>query len=74
MNTKGLTKALTIDLTQYTVYEVRVGPDTRGPSKCNKCNQTFKVGEIWQRMKSPPDRDYGSYFIGVHCKCPTRAA
>lgn len=72
MNAKGVTRTVTIDLTGYTVHEVRIGPNVRGPRKCLKCNQTFKAGEVWQRMKSPPDPEYGSYFIGVHTQCPTR--
>lgn len=71
MNVKGLTKALKIDLSQYSVGELRVGPDLRGPSKCLKCQQPFKTGEVWQRMQSPRDPEFGSYTIGVHAKCPT---
>lgn len=75
MNGNGAREhVLTIDLSQYSIGEVRVGPDPRGPSRCLKCHQSFKAGEVWQRMKSPPDPEYGSYAIGVHAKCPTRAA
>lgn len=71
MHGNGTTKqVLTIDLTQYSVGEVRIGPDLRGPSKCLKCHQAFKAGETWQRIKSPPDPEYGSYFIGIHSRCP----
>lgn len=71
MNGNGTSKpVLTIDLRRYSIGEMRIGPDTRGPSRCLKCHQTFRPGEVWQRIKSPPDPDYGSYFIGVHSKCP----
>lgn len=75
MNGNGISKqSLTIDLRIYSVGEIRVGPDSRGPSRCLKCQQVFKQGEVWQRMKSPPDPEYESYFVGVHSKCPTRRA
>ena len=65
-------QAHTIDLTQYSVGEMRVGPDPRGPAKCLKCQQAFRSGEVWQRFKSVPDPEFGSYSIGVHAKCPAR--
>lgn len=71
MNSKGISKQLlTTDPRNYANAEVRVGPDTRGPSKCLKCHQVFKRGEVWQRIKSPPDPVLGSYYIGIHGKCP----
>lgn len=74
MNTRKMQQALTIDLTRFTAHEIRVGPDRRGPAKCLQCHQAFKAGEVWQRMKSLPDPEYGSYYIGVHSKCPTQMA
>lgn len=74
MNAKSMTKVLEIDLIKYAAHEVCFGPHPRGPNKCIKCDQVFRPGEMWQRMKSPPDPEYGSYFIGVHCKCPARTA
>jgi hypothetical protein len=74
MNAKAMTQALTIDLTKYTIHAVHVGPKLRGPKRCIRCSQPFKTGEIWQRMKSLPDPEFGSYFIGVHSQCPTRSA
>ncbi len=72
MNTRGMNQTLTIDLTCFTAHEVRIGPDHRGPTKCIQCNKLFKASEVWQRMKSPPDPKFGSYFIGVHSRCPTQ--
>lgn len=70
MNPKPTDQSVTIDLRAYTEPELCVGPKAGGPTRCLKCNRTFKVGEIWQRLKSPPDPEFGSYFIGVHLKCP----
>lgn len=72
MNAKIMTKVLEIDPAKYKTHEVCFGPHARGPARCIKCNEPFKLGEMWQRMKSPPDPEYGSYFIGTHCQCPTR--
>ena len=65
-------QAYAIDLTRYSVGEMRIGPDSRGPSKCLKCQRTFRSGEVWQRFKSARDPEFGSYFIGVHAQCPAR--
>lgn len=74
MNGNATSKqVLTNRLTQHTLGEMRIGPDPRGPSKCLKCHQTFQSGEVWQRIQSPPDPEFGSYFIGVHVQCPARA-
>ncbi len=69
MKTKSTTQVLTIDPTQFRVHEVRVGLDPRGPHKCLQCGQPFKTGEVWQRMKSPPDPELGSYVVGIHSQC-----
>lgn len=39
--------------------EFRVGPDPRGPAKCLRCHQPFRVGESWKRLTSPPDPKFG---------------
>ncbi len=65
-------QATIIDLTQYSVGEMRVGPDPRGPSRCLKCQQAFRSGEVWQRFKSASDPEFGAYFIGVHAQCRAR--
>lgn len=72
MKTNGMNQTRKINLALFTGHEVCVGPDRRGPNKCLQCDQPFKTGEVWQRLKSPPDPEYGSYFIGVHTKCPTQ--
>lgn len=79
MNGRGtkqtvLSKLLALDLSHYSVIEIQVGPDPRGPKRCLQCQQEFKPGEVWRRVQSPPDPEYGSYFIGVHGKCPEGAA
>lgn len=76
MNGKGtkqtvLSKLLRADLSQYTIIEIVVGPDARGPARCLQCQQAFKPGEMWRRLKSPPDPKFGSYAVGIHSKCPT---
>lgn len=68
---KVLRKLLTLDLGQYAITEIQVGPDPRGPTRCLQCHQTFKAGEVWRRMTSPADPQYGRYSVGVHSKCPT---
>jgi hypothetical protein len=55
--------------TDYGVTEFRVGPDSRGPKRCLKCGQPFKVGEPWQRMTSPTDPELGAYSVGIHDRC-----
>lgn len=77
MNGKGtkqsvFSKLLKMDPRDYTIIEIIVGPDSRGPARCLQCQQAFQPGEMWRRMKSPFDPEYGSYFIGIHSKCPTR--
>lgn len=79
MNSKGtkqtvLSKLRAADLSHYTVIEILVGPDSRGPTRCFHCQQTFKPGESWRRIQSPPDPEYGSYFVGIHFQCPTQVA
>lgn len=70
MNGKAIgNKTLVITHNEFSVSELRIGPDPRGPAKCIRCHQAFKVGEEWRRMKSPPDPDYAAYCIGVHARC-----
>jgi len=70
MNTRaGVQSPLTIDLSQYNVTEIRMGPDPRGPARCIHCQQVFKSGETWWRLKSRPDPQFGSYFVGIHERC-----
>lgn len=57
------------DLSQAAVIEFLVGKNPRGPAKCIKCRKPFKRGDAWRRLTSPPDKEFGSYSIGVHQKC-----
>jgi len=69
-----LSQLLTLDLSDYDIIEIQVGPDPRGPVRCLQCQQAFKPGEVWRRLKSPPDPEFGSYAVGIHSKCPSTAA
>ncbi len=66
-----LSKLLKVDLSDYAITEIVIGPDPRGPARCFHCQQLFKPGEMWRRMISPPDPEFGSYAVGLHSKCPT---
>ena len=46
-----------------------IGPDPRGPKKCLHCHQPFLAGEVWSRVTSPKDPEFGSYVIGIHEAC-----
>ncbi len=46
-----------------------VGPLPKGPKRCFKCGKPFKLGEAWRRYTSPPDKEFGSYSIGIHEAC-----
>lgn len=69
-----LSKLLKLDLSDYSIVEIQVGTDPKGPVRCLQCQQPFRPGEIWRRLKSPPDPEYGSYTVGVHSRCPTAPA
>ncbi len=49
--------------------ERRVGPSSDGPRICINCHKPFAKGEAWTRMTSPADPEFGSYAIGIHCRC-----
>ena len=49
--------------------EFRVGPDPIGPARCINCLQPFKEGELWKRMTSRLDTEFGAYSIGIHDRC-----
>lgn len=65
-----LRKLLALDLSQYPITEIQVGPDPRGPVRCLRCQRVFKFGEVWRRMTSGADPQYGRYTVGIHNKCP----
>ena len=69
-----LRKLLALDLRQYPITEVQVGPDPRGPVRCLRCQREFKSGEVWRRMTSAADPKYGRYTVGLHNKCPKTVA
>lgn len=71
---KMLSRLLKLDLSQYPITEIQVGPDPRGPVRCLRCQQMLKPGEVWRRMMSAADPQYGRYTVGIHNKCPKSIA
>ncbi len=46
-----------------------VGICCQGPRRCLKCGREFGMGDIWWKMLSPADRQYGRYAVGIHQEC-----
>jgi hypothetical protein len=71
---KMLSKLLKLDLSRYPITEIQVGLDPRGPKRCLRCQRMFKPDEVWRRMTSAADPQYGRYTVAIHNKCPTSIA